>query len=201
MKWPALLLLLVAAPAAAASLLRDDFERGDAAGWRARGQGEVRVTEYAGNRSLRLTDRAEALTAVSTRGHRNIAVAAKIAAADLEPGEACFLEASGDKGLSWFELGRVSDGQDDGVTLYAVGAEVPALAESDPVYVRARAAGNDVTDSCWFDAVRVSGTPINAGDMALSPARFDSASAFGTPVDLAAFAPGPAPPQQPFGAA
>ncbi len=198
MKWPALLLLLVAAPAAAASLMRDDFERGDAAGWRARGQGDVRVTEYAGNKSLRLTDRAEALTAFSARGHRNIAVAAKVAAADLEPGEACILEASGDKGLSWFELGRVSDGQDDGVTLYAVGAEVPALAESDPVYVRARAAGNDTTDSCWFDAVRVSGTPINTGDKALSPARFDAASAFATPVDLVAFAPGPAPPQQPF---
>ena len=37
MKWPALLLLLVAAPAAAASLMRDDFQRGDATGWSACG--------------------------------------------------------------------------------------------------------------------------------------------------------------------
>ena len=198
MKWPALLLLLVAAPAAAASLMRDDFERGDAAGWRARGQGDVRLTEYGGNKSLRLTDRAEALTAFSARGQTHVAIAARIAAAELEAGEACILEASGDKGRTWFEIGRVEDGRDDGVTLHAVGAEVPALADTDPVYVRARAAGNDATDSCWFDAVRASGTPGDSGDKTLSPARFDPASAFQAPVDLGAFAPGPAPPQQPF---
>ena len=198
MKWPALLLLLVAAPAAAASLMRDDFQRGDATGWSARGEGDVRVTVYADNKSLRLQDRAEALTAFPALGHHHIAIAARIAAADLEPGEACILEASGDKGLSWFEIGRVDDSRDDGVTMYAVGAEVPALADREPVYVRARAAGNDATDSCWFDAVRATGTPISAGATKLTPARFDPASPFAAPVDLAAFAPGTAPPQQLF---
>jgi hypothetical protein len=198
MKWPALILLLIAAPAAAASLMRDDFERGDAAGWRARGNGDVRVTEYAGNKSIRLTDRAEALTAFSARGQTHVAIAARIAAADLEPGEACVLEASGDKGLNWFEIGRVDDGRDDGVTLYAVGAEVPALDGKDPVYVRARAAGNDATDLCWFDAVRASGTPLNAGEKHLAAAGFTTGVPFAVPADLAAFAPGTVPPQQAF---
>lgn len=189
--------LLLAMPSGATSLLEEDFEDGKTEGWAIRGEGDVRITVYAGNKSLRLQKRAEALTAFSAGGQQNIAVAARLAALDLEPGEACVLEASADRGKSWFEAGRVRDGQDDGVTLWAVGARIPELANTDPVFVRVRAEGNAEDDSCWADAVRASGDAIA---LAAAP-RLDSA-AFSVPpaapIAMAAFAPGPgaAPPSR-----
>jgi len=60
--------------AVAETLFSDDFQDGDSDGWRALGQGDVRLTTYGGNVSLRLSRRAEALVAISAEGYEAVTV-------------------------------------------------------------------------------------------------------------------------------
>ncbi|MBU4435615.1 MAG: hypothetical protein KKC14_14530, partial [Alphaproteobacteria bacterium] len=60
--------IALAAPALAGPIFADDFQDGQADGWGAAGAGDVRLTTFQGNVSLRLTRRAVATTSVSTRG-------------------------------------------------------------------------------------------------------------------------------------
>jgi hypothetical protein len=105
--------LLATAAAFAEPVFNDDFQDGDAQGWGASGEGDVRLTTYDGNVAMRLSDRAAAFAAVTTEGYDRVRISAAFAADDLEQGEACLFEASADDGASWLEVLRVSDGQDD----------------------------------------------------------------------------------------
>ena len=181
--------LLIASPAAAEQILSADFQSGTAAGWVARGSGDIRVTEYAGNYSLRLQSRAEALSAFPATDKADITISAQIAAEGLAARDACLIEASGDKGLNWFEIGRVSKGEDDAVTLNRRRAVVPPLAGADPVYVRLRADLSNKTASCWFDNVRVDGRSTDAASQTFfSPSFLNGTEILKSPRDLAVFA-------------
>lgn len=182
--------LMAAAPAQAEQILAADFQSGTADGWVARGSGDVRVTEYQGNFSLRLQAKAEALTAFPATGRTDIVISAEIAAEGLGQRDACLIEASADRGAQWFEIGRVGRGEDDAVTLHRRRAVVPQLAGSDPVYVRLRADLSNSDASCWFDNVRVDGR----ADRPAEPASFSvdfliGADRLDGPRDLGAFSP------------
>lgn len=152
--------LLLAGAAQAETLLSDDFQDGEADGWLARGQGDLRLTRYEGNVSMRLQNSAEGLTAFSAKGFSDIVISADFAADSLERGEACILDYSADRGVSWTEIGRIGDGQDDAVTLHGVRGAAGAATDADPVYIRVRAAGNAPDDTCWTDNIRAAGTLV-----------------------------------------
>jgi len=148
------------------------------------------VTQYQGNYSLRLQSRGEALTAVRVTDKTEIAVSAQIAAQGLGPRDACLVEASADKGLNWFEIGRVEKGEDDAVTFYNRRAIVPALAGADPAYIRLRAELNNTDAACWFDTVRADGRSANAESrMPFSTAFLLGSDKLNTPRDLSVFGP------------
>ena len=185
-----LVFLLPTAPASAEQILLADFQSGTAAGWIARGSGDVRVTQYQSNYSLRLQSRAEALTAFRGTDKVNIAVSAQIAAQGLGPRDACLVEASADKGLNWFEIGRVEKGQDDAVTFYNRRAIVPALAGADPAYIRLRAELNNTDAACWFDTILADGRAESAETRTqFSPAFLLGNDKLNSPRDLSVFAP------------
>jgi hypothetical protein len=164
----------------------EDFESGLGERWRGDpGRGDIRVTEYAGNHTLRLRRNAWAATVIPLDGARDVRVSAAFAAGDLEGADACLLETSID-GETWQEAGRVVDGQDDSVTLHRVGAAVPAADGRDWIAVRLRIDANGSNDTCWADDLRVDAAPeavdlqteIPVGDAPLD-----------RPVAAAAFAP------------
>ncbi|WP_417484397.1 serine hydrolase [Maricaulis salignorans] len=151
------------APAMAQTLMSEDFQDGNAEGWRGdAGRGEIRITEYAGNFSLRLQRNAWVAAAVQIPAGQAIRISADFAAEGLEGDDACQLETSFD-GQDWTGIGRIEDGQDDGVTLTSVGGDLPAAGMERAMLVRLRAAGNAANDTCWVDNIRVTGqTPLAA---------------------------------------
>ncbi|WP_417483226.1 serine hydrolase [Maricaulis sp.] len=157
------------APGMAQPLFSDDFQDGDAEGWRGdAGRGDVRVTEYAGNFSLRLRRNAWVAAAARIPAGQEIRVSADFAAEGLEGEDSCRLETSFD-GQGWIEIGRIADGQDDAVTLTSVASNLPASETARAMLVRLRAAGNAANDTCWVDNIRVTGqTPLAALTPALS---------------------------------
>ncbi|WP_022697427.1 serine hydrolase domain-containing protein [Euryhalocaulis caribicus] len=185
-------LFLVCGTAQAETLLNDDFQDGEADGWLPRGEGDLRLTAYEGNISMRLQKTAQAVTAFSAAGFEGVTVSASFAADSLERGEACLLEVSADRGVSWTEIGRIGDGQDDAVTLHAVRGAVPAADDADPVYVRVSIAGNRDDDTCWADNIRAHGVAAGgAVSGRIAADSFLSGGALEAPAVLAAFAPGP----------
>ena len=180
--------LALATPALAGPIFVDDFQDGQADGWAATGDGDVRLTAYQDNISLRFTRRAEALTTVSTRGFGDVVVAASLAGQSLGRGDACLAEVSGDGGATWQTAVRLDDGTDDGVTLVR-GEIAPAGGDDNArLMIRFRAMGG-LTTLCWGDAVTVSGAALAAApdarqaiDAVLSGARFAA------PADLSGFA-------------
>lgn len=157
------LLSLSAGPALAQTLFAEDFQDGDADGWRGDpGRGDIRISEYAGNFTLRLQRDAWVAIAVSIPAGQTIRVSAGFAADGLEGDDSCRLETSFN-GQSWVEIGRIADGQDDAVTLNPIAGDVPASETERAMLVRLRAAGNAANDICWADNVRVSGQlPLSA---------------------------------------
>ena len=150
---------LVAAPALAQTLFVEDFQDGDAKGWRAGGDGTVEVTSYQGNYALRLTKRATAIIGLGVEGPPEVTISVAFAALDLEGNDACIAEASNDNGSSWVEINRVEDGDDDGVTLHTNDARLAAPAKGAPLFVRLRVDGNGDNDSCWADNIRIIAAP------------------------------------------
>ena len=185
--------LLLAFAAQAEPIFSDDFQDGDAQGWGAGGEGDVRVSVYAGNASLRLTERAMAFAAVTTAGYDQVRASAAFAAADLERGEACVFEVTVDDGASWLEVLRVADGQDDGVTLHRGSLADASLNDAARVILRARVEGSADNDQCWLDDVEVTGRWM--ADAAAGAAfEFDVSfltgeDALGFPVDAGLYAP------------
>lgn len=182
--------LALATPALAGPIFVDDFQDGQADGWAATGDGDVRLTAYQDNISLRFTRRAEALTTVSTRGFGDVVVAASLAGQSLGRGDACLTEVSGDGGATWQTIVRLNDGADDGVTL--VRGEIAPVGGDDNarLMIRFRAAGG-LTTLCWGDAVTVTGEALAAApDARPTVDAVLSGASFAAPVDLSGFVAG-----------
>lgn len=187
--------LLATGAAVAEPVFNDDFQDGDAQGWGAGGEGDVRLTTYEGNVAMRLSERAAVFAAVTTEGYGRIRISAAFAADDLERGEACLFEASADDGASWLEVLRVTDGQDDAVTLHTGSLTDASLDDAARVILRARVLGSSDNDLCWLDNVSVTGRWMAEASAARS---FPLSAAFLTgedvmphPVDTASYAPSP----------
>ena len=98
-------LALLAGPAFAQTLFEDDFESGLGDRWRGDpGRGDIRLTEYAGNHSLRLQRDAWAATVVPLEGVAPLRVTAAFAAEDLEGDDTCRLDVSFDGAVSYTHL-------------------------------------------------------------------------------------------------
>jgi len=151
--------------ACAQGLWSETFQDGDSAGWSGKpGRGDIRLTEYAGNVSLRLQRDASATIRLAMPPGR-YRVSTEFAADNLEGKDGCVLDASVSEG-DWIEIGRISDGQDDALSLNEVSAEfvVPA----DQLSLRIRAAGNAANDTCWADNISVSSLPDSGTEVASS---------------------------------
>lgn len=190
MRYWALALIGSALPGAASAeeLFRSDFQQGVAAPWRAAGSGDVRLTSFQGNVSMRLSAGASALAAVNVEGRRSLYVNAKIAAEGLDDNALCSVQVSRDEGMSWITVSSVGAPRADAVTLWAGGI---ALADSDAtLLLRLAVRGKQAT--CWFDDIAVTGvakaakTPTRA---TLGYEMLMTGTGFDQPVDLAAFAP------------
>ena len=177
------------APAMAQGLMSEDFQDGDADGWRGdAGRGDIRITEYAGNFSLRLQRNAWVAAAVQIPVGQEIRISADFAAEGLEGDDSCRLEASFD-GQSWTEIGRIADGQDDAVSLTSVAGTLPASDTARAMLVRLRAAGNAANDTCWVDNIRVTGhSPLAALTPALTAQTLLAAAPLSGPYATGAFA-------------
>ena len=159
-----LTLVLVAASISATasqSIFSDDFQDGNAQGWQASGDGDISLTTYGDNVSLRMTKKALAATGVTVPGPGRISIGASFAADDLEAKDACLMEATLNGGKSWLEVLRIGDGQDDSVTLHTNAVTHAVDATITSVFIRARVAGNANNDTCWLDNVFIAWSPVN----------------------------------------
>ncbi|WP_417495339.1 serine hydrolase [Maricaulis sp.] len=183
------LLAGLGAPVMAQPLMSEDFQDGNAEGWRGdAGRGDIRITEYAGNFSLRLQRNAWVAAAVQIPAGQEIRISADFAADGLEGEDSCQLETSFD-GQDWTGIGHIADGQDDGVTLTSVTGRLPASDTSRAMLVRLRAAGNAANDTCWVDNIRVTGqTPLAALTPALTAQTLLAAAPLDGPYATTAFA-------------
>ncbi|MEO1038647.1 MAG: serine hydrolase domain-containing protein [Pseudomonadota bacterium] len=185
--------LALACTAHAEPIFSDDFQDGEAEGWGAGGSGDVRLTTYAGNVALRLSERATVFAAITTQGYRGVSVAAAFAADDLDRGEACVFEVSADDGASWLEVVRVEDGADDAVTLHRGSLTDAVLDDAARIILRGRAEGSAANDLCWLDDVTVTGRWIAEAEAAerftLTSAFLNSETPFPHPVATHQYAP------------
>ena len=186
----ALLTLAGAGHSFAAPVFIEDFEDGIADGWAPSG-GDARLTQYAGNTSLRLSGRTAVVRSTSTRGFTEVTIAAAMAASSLEANEYCLVEASADGGRTWLEILRVVDGQDDAVTLHTNAIRDSRLDNAERVLIGARASGSSDDDQCWLDDVRIAGaaTTITDARTDLTRDALMSAAARTDLAPMAAFAP------------
>ncbi|MEE3241412.1 MAG: hypothetical protein VX231_10645 [Pseudomonadota bacterium] len=183
--------------AATESLFSDDFQDGNAEGWQASGDGDISLTTYGDNVSLRMTKKALAATGVAVPGAGRISIGASFAANDLEANDACLMEATLDGGKRWFEVLRVRDGQDDSVTLHtnAVTHDIDTTVTS--AFVRARVVGNAKNDTCWLDNVFIAWSPIHDSQVKTLAQRtltadfLNSGKPLSQPISLLEFTPPP----------
>ncbi len=194
-------MVALAGGAQAQALFSDGFEDGTTDTWGGNpGRGDLRLTQYAGNTSLRLTRDAYAAAIVDVAGYVDVRVTAAFAADDLEGSDACLLEYSLD-GQSWIIAGQIGNGDDDAVTLHRVSGLVPDEGRGPQIGIRLRAGGNSDNDTCWADNVVVTGriAPESLQSF-LTPEDFQAAADVSTPLSTAAFAPSPQalPPSQRF---
>ena len=178
------------ASACAQTLMSETFQDGDTAGWSGeRGRGDLRLTEYAGNISLRLQRDASASIRLAASPGR-YSIATDFAADNLEGKDGCVLEASVSDG-DWIELGRISDGQDDAISLHTVSATVDVPA--DQLAIRIKADANADNDTCWADNVRVTRLRDTRAEavsrVRVTPAWLLSNAAQAEPFSTAQFAP------------
>lgn len=173
----------------AAPVFVADFENGETAGWAPSG-GDARLTQYAGNTSLRLSGRTAVVRATSTSGFTDITIAASLAASGLKANEYCLVEASADDGRTWLEILRIVDGQDDAVTLHTTAVRDARLDNAERLLIGARAAGGSGAQ-CWLDDVRIAGTATQASGARtdLSHQALMSGAASADLVPMSAFAP------------
>lgn len=183
-----LLLLFMGGKAQADVIFADDFQDGKADRWQAIGKGDVRLSDYQKNISLQLSQSVGVVTAFSTTGYNKVSVSLSFAAKSLEKGEFCLGEVSGDEGQSWHQVNKVTDGQDDAVTLHRGSVSSVSLDDRNRVYLRVRVMGNRLNDKCWLDNVRVVGRTIQQAQQR-GPFPFARLKTYDRPVAMAAFAP------------
>ena len=151
--------------AQAQTLFSDDFQDGDTGNWKGNaGKGDIRLTRYKKNISMRLQHDAYAIIILPTKNYKDIFLSVDFAAENLKSKDYCILETSigGDK---WTEIGRVSDGQDDAISLHNIFGKAPKAVGLEFLAVRLRISAGKDNASCWADNVRVSGR-IGAGSLA-----------------------------------
>ncbi len=177
------------APVTGQTLMSEDFQAGHADAWRGdAGRGDIQITQYAGNYSLRLRRNAWVAAAVRIPAGQAIRISADFAAEGLEGDDSCRLETSFD-GQGWTEIGRIADGQDDAITLTTITGSLPASDTSRAMLVRLRAAGNAANDTCWVDNIRVTGqTPLAALTPALTAQTLLAAAPLAGPYATTVFA-------------
>jgi Beta-lactamase len=191
----ALAALALAACAQAQTLFNEDFQDGNADGWQSAGKGDIRLTTYAGNVSMRLTRSASALIGLKIEGPSRVRISASFAAMNLEKKDACIAEASTNGGKDWTEILRVEDGADDGLSLYKGSAVLPTKVKGGPLLlVRLRVAGNQKDDTCWADNITITAlsTKANAAPAArtnLSASFLTGTDELAKPVPMHAFLP------------
>lgn len=179
--------LLPFAPAHSQELLTENFEQSVGDWAITPGRGSAQITTYADNSSLQLTRNAAAVRSVDLSGVSRIDIAASFAASGLEDDDHCLVEFSPD-GQSWYEIGRVGDGQDDGFSLHPVSGSVDIQTTTDRGYIGVRVAGNADNDICWVDNIRVLARPSPGRlSKAIAEESFDLGSTPDQPFSTAAF--------------
>ena len=146
-RWLALVCLL-ALPARAETLFRADFQDGRTSGWGAAGSGDVRLTTYNGNVSMRLTGGAAALARVPVSGQRGLYVRLKIAAEGLGDADRCVGEVAIDRG-AWQPVLTIGRARADVVTLWEGSLALPGTGDALSVRraARPRIAGSTISRS------------------------------------------------------
>ncbi len=156
-----LVLILVALTgnfAGATTLFSENFQDGTTGDWKGNpSKGDIRLSSYKENISLRLQHDAYAIYLVPTRNHSQINVSASFAASKLRSGDYCVLETSFG-GNTWAEIGRVGDGDDDGFTLHNIVGATPEANGHKLLAIRVRIHARKDSSTCWVDNVKVIGT-------------------------------------------
>lgn len=171
-RWWCVLLLTCSGNTWSDAVFLEDFQDGDASGWRLEGRGDYMLTNYATNYSFRLTNRKAALNSVSILGLRGVSVEIGVAADMLEAGDRCVGEVSVDNGKRWQAVIVVEDGMDDGVTMHKERVALASFGSeaTETLWLRLRADGDGNLggkrrprrpdfDFCWFDEIRVDALP------------------------------------------
>jgi len=151
------LILIANSAGAVESILYEDFQDGMDPAWRAFGDGAISLSEYDGNFSLRMSKDSMATIDVSISGLNRIRIGASFAAYGLGQGSSCIAEATVDDGKSWFEIVRVENGSDDGITMHASATSQMVPAAVHRAWIRARVDGGSSETMCWLDNVFVAG--------------------------------------------
>ena len=163
-------LLSVTSPALAERLYFQDFQKGAASEWAAAGAGDVRLTAYEGNVSIKFAGTARTQTEVRTSGRAGVVVRTKIAALGLVDRDSCTAEASVDGGAHWLTLLTARHGQDSGVAFVEGAFADPRLDGQLHVLIRFRADLRRSEAACWGDDVAVDGdvpTPVESRPLSL----------------------------------
>lgn len=181
-------LVILPTIASAQTFLDEGFQDGDADGWQSDARkGKIGLTEYAGNVSLKLTRDAYAIRLLKDVSADHVRISAAFAADSLEGDDACVVEASPD-GATWFEIGRVEDGQDDSVTLHTVSGMLDL--DGTNLFLGVRITGNAANDTCWVDNISVVGVRnMDALSADLSQDVLWHGQTLTEPVSMQAFAP------------
>ena len=194
------LLGIISPVACADTLLSADFQNGTTAGWVAMRNGDVALSTYAGNVSLRIKKGGEALTAIPTSGFSGVTIVVAFAASSLGSDCACIADATFDGGQTWSEVHRVSQGEDDAVTLHAGGKTLPMFSDRQKVILRLRTVASEPGATCWADNIRITASSTtslpsetvfdaNGGRLILGSASLLDARSAPSLVNMAAFTP------------
>ncbi len=185
-------LAVTAGSACAGSLYHQDFQKGLAPEWRASGEGDVRLSFYKDNVSLKFAGHGRSGVEVAARGFRDIVVRANIAALGLASGDGCYAEVSPDNGATWITALSVRRGQDDGVSRINGTFADPRLDDAAKLLFRFRADLSRSDAICWGDDVDVSGAaPVALRSGPLDVTLMTGAAPLGGLSPTSAFMPGP----------
>ena len=194
------LLCLACAPAQADTIYSEDFQSGKSEGWLAMGKGDVRLSTYGTNISLKLTAGAAAVKQVSTVGFSRVRLSVSFAAQALSGDDSCVADVSADAGRSWTVISRVMHGEDDAVTMHRGISDAAVLDNQPKLVIRLRAAAANPDATCWADNILLSGDkgpaivarPAFAADgtrLALTYDELMNVAVAPAPADMSAYAP------------
>lgn len=181
--------LSFAIPAHGQVLLMEDFQDGNADGWAADPrEGDIRLSSYQGNHSLQLTRNAYALRKISVGAAERLDIRASFAADGLEGDDECRFDVSLG-GKEWTNVGRITDGQDDGITLHTVQTSMIVPDDKAELFLGLRIEGNADNDRCWADNISVTALRDIENLVNTVPSEtLWNDNAFQTPVLMTAFA-------------